>query len=82
MLQSYSQSADIINVLGATLQGQGKLQEAVASFDRAIQLKPDYIEVHNNLGNTLKELGRLDEADASFTQAIFLSPILLKRTPT
>ena len=82
LLQSYSQSADIINVLGATLQGQGKLQEAVASFDRAIQLKPDYIEINNNLGNTLKELGRLDEADASFTQAIFLSPILLKRTPT
>ena len=54
----------------------------MASFDRAIQLKPDYIEVHNNLGNTLAELGRLDEAEASFTQAIFLSQILLKRIPT
>ena len=48
LLQSYSQSADVINVLEAILQGQGKLQEAVASFDRAIQLEPGYIEVHNN----------------------------------
>ena len=64
LLQSYSQSADIINVLGATLQGQGKLQEAVASFDRAIQLKPDYVGAHNNLGNTLRDLGRLKEAEA------------------
>ena len=31
LLQAYPQSLDIINMLGAALKGQGKLQEAVAS---------------------------------------------------
>ena len=70
LLQSYSQSADIINVLGATLQGQGKLQEAVASFDRAIQLKPDYPDAYSNRGIALEQLGQPDEALKSYDKAI------------
>jgi predicted Zn-dependent protease len=35
LLKSYPQSLAVINILGATLQGQGKLQEAVASFGQA-----------------------------------------------
>ena len=45
--------------LGVTLQGLGRLDEAEASYNQAIALKPDYAEAHNNLGNTLKGLGRL-----------------------
>ena len=74
LLKSYPQSLAVINILGATLQGQGKLQEAVASFDRAIQLNPDFVNAHSNLGNTLRDLGRLEEAEASCRQAISLKP--------
>ena len=60
--------------MGNTLKELGRLDEALASYNQAIALKPDYAEAHSNLGNTLKELGRLDEAEASYTQAIALKP--------
>ena len=50
----------------------GRLDEAVASFIKAIALKSDYAAAHYNLGNALKELGRLNEAEASYRQAIIL----------
>ena len=76
LLQTYPQSLIAINVLGATLQGQGKLQEAVQAYDKAIQLKPDFAEAHSNRGITLKDLGRLDEAVESYDKAIQLKPDL------
>jgi len=44
LLHTYPQSLTVLNVLGAVLAGQGRLQEAVQVFDKAIQLKPDYAE--------------------------------------
>ena len=44
LLQIYPQTLIVMNVLGGALSGQGKLQEAVQVFDKAIQLKPDYAE--------------------------------------
>ena len=35
------------------LAEQGKLDEAIAVYRRAIELKPDYPESYNNLGNAL-----------------------------
>ena len=58
------------------LKELGRLDEAEASCNQAIALKPDYAEAHNNLGNTLKELGRLAEAEVSYKQAIVLKPDL------
>jgi Flp pilus assembly protein TadD len=60
--------------VGNTLQELGRLEEAEASYEQAIALKPDYAEAHSNLGTTLQELGRLDEAEASYLQAIALTP--------
>jgi tetratricopeptide (TPR) repeat protein len=64
--------AEAHNNLGNTLKELGRLDEAEASYTKAIALKPDFAEAHNNLGITLKELGRLDEAEASYTKAIAL----------
>jgi len=73
LLQTYPLSSVVINLLGASLQGQGKLQEAVESFDKVIQLKPDYA-AYSNRGNVLKELGQLEEAVESYGSAIQLKP--------
>ena len=62
------------NNLGVTLKELGRLDEALASYNQAIALKPDYAEPHNNLGVALTDLGRLDEALASYNQAIALKP--------
>ena len=58
--------------MGNTLQELGRLDEAEASYMRALALKPNYAKARNNLGNTLQELGRLDEAEASYMQALSL----------
>jgi Tfp pilus assembly protein PilF len=52
----------------------GRLDLAIASYQRAIQLKPDHAESFNNLGNALKEKGRLDQAMDCYRQAIKLKP--------
>jgi tetratricopeptide (TPR) repeat protein len=46
----------------------------VASYDKAIEFKPDSAEVYNNRGNALKELNQLDAAVASYDKAIELKP--------
>ena len=74
LLKSFPDSLNVINVLGAALQVQGKFQEAVQAFDRAIALSPDFAEAHSNRGNALKELGQLDESVASYDKAIRLKP--------
>jgi hypothetical protein len=42
--------------------------------DRAIALKPDYVEAHSNRGNALLDLKRPEEALASYDRAIALKP--------
>src|SRR5262249_29424109 len=49
-------------------------EEALASCDKAIALKPDYAEAYNNRGNALNELRRLEEALASYDRAIAFKP--------
>ena len=53
---------------------QGKLDEAIACYRRAVELKPDYAEAHNNLGVPLKDQGKLDEAVACYRRAVELKP--------
>ena len=51
-----------------------RFDEALASYDRAIALKPDYVEAFLNRGIVLEQLKRLEEAVASYNQAIALNP--------
>ena len=48
--------------------------EALASFSKALALKPDYAEALNNRGTALEELKRHAEALASFEQALLVKP--------
>ena len=48
--------------------------EAIAEFNKAIELNPKLAPPHNNLGNALKAKNRLDEAIAEFNKAIELDP--------
>jgi tetratricopeptide (TPR) repeat protein len=48
--------------------------EALASYGRALSVRPDYTDAHYNRGVTLWELKRLDEAVASYDRALFLRP--------
>jgi predicted O-linked N-acetylglucosamine transferase (SPINDLY family) len=46
----------------------------MASYRRALQIKPGFAEVHNSLGSALLQLGRFDEAAASCRRALEIRP--------
>lgn len=51
---------------------QGKLAEAIQTYQEAIAREPNFPEAYNNLGNALREAGRNDEAIACYTMCIQL----------
>ena len=53
---------------------QGKLDEAISYFRRALQTKPEDTEVHCNLGYALELQGRLEEAIKEYRQALQINP--------
>jgi tetratricopeptide (TPR) repeat protein len=58
------------NNLAAALQGQNRLDAALAHYQRAIALEPGYAPAYNNMGTALRAAGRLDEAVAAYRQAL------------
>ena len=74
VIEKYPKAFLVYNILGVVLKNQGKLNEAVASYQKALSLKPDYANAHNNMGNALKDQGKLDDAIASYQKALSLNP--------
>ena len=66
--------AEAHNNLGNVLTEQGKLEEAISSFEKALTFKPNFTEAHNNLGNVLREIGRAEDAISSYRRALSLNP--------
>ncbi|MEN6628026.1 MAG: tetratricopeptide repeat protein, partial [Sulfuricella sp.] len=64
------------NNLGTTFNEQGKLDEAVACYRKALALNPDFAGSHYNLGITLKAQNKLDKALTCFKKTIVLQPNL------
>jgi tetratricopeptide (TPR) repeat protein len=54
--------ADLHHLLGLALGMTGARERAVASFQRALQLNPHYVEARMNLAIVYNDLGRYDEA--------------------
>jgi tetratricopeptide (TPR) repeat protein len=51
-----------------------RFTESLASYDRAIAVRPDYFEALANRGNTLKALRRFEPALGSYDRALTLRP--------
>jgi len=62
------------NNLGFCLFKDGSLDEALARYNRSLQIKPDYEVAHNNLGTALLQKGQVDKAIAHFQQAMQIEP--------
>lgn len=58
--------------LGAVYIGQGRLPEAVAHIQQALEIKPDYAKARYNLGCANAKQGRLADAIAQYQQALKL----------
>ena len=66
------------NNKGIALEDLEKYEEAIAEFDRAIELEPRDENTYNNKGNALRELGRYEEAIAEYDKALEIYPDYLK----
>jgi predicted TPR repeat methyltransferase len=67
-------SAEAYTDHGNMLKEIGRLDEAVNSYQKALEIKPDYAEAYGDLGTVFKEQGKLDKAIASYQQALILKP--------
>jgi Flp pilus assembly protein TadD len=47
----------------------GRTREAIAHFQEAVRLDPQYAYAHFNLGVALKQAGKMDEATEEFRKA-------------
>ena len=72
--EQFPGNAFIPNILGAVHAALGDNEAAVSSYNKAIEIKPDYAEPYNNLGVSLKTLGRHTEAITSYNKAIEIQP--------
>lgn len=62
------------NNRGLALAALGRLEEAAADYERALALKPDYVEALSNLGNLRLAQHRADEAIACHKRALAHNP--------
>ena len=60
--------------MGSVLKEQGKLEEAIEAYNKALAIKPDYAEAYNNMGIALKEQGKLEEAIEAYNKALAIKP--------
>ncbi|MHC4757037.1 MAG: tetratricopeptide repeat protein [Planctomycetota bacterium] len=66
--------AELYYCLGYNMYSNGKHQEAIDHFEKALQIKNDFDDAHVYLGHTLLLSGRLDEAIMHFEKTLELNP--------
>ncbi len=60
--------------LGATYQSDGRIDEAMAAYTRALAINPTFGPAHVSLGNALMRQGRTELAITHFQQALVATP--------
>jgi Tfp pilus assembly protein PilF len=66
----------VLNDLALVYRQAGRLNEAVASLQKAVSLNPDLPQAHNNLGGLLRERGDTSGAERAFQKAVEAQPDL------
>jgi len=67
-------SASMYYNLGNALQSQGRIDEAVECYRKALLFDSKYYKAHGNLGNALLAQGMLEEAVESYRRALIINP--------
>ena len=59
---------------GNRLLQEGKLEEAIAYYQKSIEENPQFAHSYQNLAIALKKIGRIEEAIAALRQAVAINP--------
>jgi Tfp pilus assembly protein PilF len=62
------------NNLGNALLAKGESDEAIAAYDQALQINPQFANPLNNIGNIYFQQGNMDAAKAKFLAALAAEP--------
>jgi predicted TPR repeat methyltransferase len=62
------------NIRGTRYANLGQLDTAISCYEKALSIKPNYVEAHYNLGFTLQRLGQLDAAVRSYKKVVAIKP--------
>ncbi len=62
------------NLANLVKMNPARLQEAFRLYQRAISMKPDFVEAHMNKGDLLLHLNQTDEARQAFETALRYNP--------
>jgi tetratricopeptide (TPR) repeat protein len=71
--QKQSEVADAARFLGQSLYEQGRYNDAVAAYQKAVALRPDDTAIMNNLGLSLADAGRYAEAEPLYRRALAIN---------
>lgn len=71
---SKEKRAILLNDRGVALWRDEQAPQAIADFNRAVSLYPEYAAIYNNRGTVLLGLGLVDEAIRDFDRAVLLGP--------
>ncbi len=74
MLSRDSMRAASEDAFGTALRTDGRLDEAIERYRRAVEIDPAYAGAHNNLGIALRERGAVEEAIGHYREAVRLEP--------
>jgi protein O-GlcNAc transferase len=72
----YPKSSVLFNILGASCNGQNKLEEAIKNYRESIKINPNYAQAYNNLGAALHKLNKINEAIKNYERAVELDSTL------
>ena len=56
------------------MAGRGQVDEAIAHYRKALEIRPDFAEAHYNLGTPWPRRGQVDEAIAHYRKALEIKP--------
>jgi len=76
LAKKYPKAAIVQNFLGAGNAALRRTPEAIACFNKAIKVNPNYAEAYSNLGAAFWTLGKFDEAIENYRRALRAKPNL------
>jgi tetratricopeptide (TPR) repeat protein len=74
LFANYKLDADNCQFCGFAFYLQGRWDEAIVQYQRALQISPDYALATDNLGNAFLQKGRVGDAVALFQKALQIDP--------